>query len=562
MRRKLNRILIVLLLVCLVSAPFASAQYTDSITVLGGLGAISRDALEEMLDLVACKCAGGGGCECGSGGGGACACECTCEICTFLKAHPVGSIYMGTTSANPQTTYGGEWEQWGQGRVPVGAAGNGVNPSFTDYDGFLKTFAADETGGEYWHTLTIPEIPGHTHIQDAHTHIQDAHTHTQDAHTHTQDAHTHTQDAHSHSFLFGGRALTLGVSSGADINTGLGGGSMWGGSNWNGNSNTLQATTATNQNATATNQNATATNQNATAVNQSTGDGLSHNNVQPYVACYMWRRTGEGTSLCTNGGCACGGGSGGTGGGCDCEPYTATLPISITDNDISIDLSGYVTAGGLTTALGDYVASSSLTTILGSYVTSTSLTTTLTGYVTTSGLTTALGNYIAKADVKAPLYMDGSGLLALGTTTTGYALVSNGPDAWTERAITNIATSPTTPNVTVPFPPSGQGNNLVTANTLAHTMVVPDYANMSANKGGSWTVDKPGFVYAWNWIQDGYCYVNINGQAVGVAYFQGTSNWDTTTGFYPVAAGDVVTLTANNGYPGYIYWFPPRVVTF
>jgi len=350
MQKKLSRILIVLLLVCLVSAPFASAQYTDSIAVLGGLGAISRDALEAMLAAVACPC-DGGSCTCGAGGSGAgpctpcTTCECACEKCVFLRSHPAGSIYMTTDSASPAVTYGGIWAQWGQGKVPVGAAGGGVNPTFMDFDGVLKTFAPGETGGEYRHTLTIPEMPSHNH--------------------------TVPMEA-------GGTFFNVGSYYGINVST------AW-----------------------------------ANRAGSYTGGDGSHNNVQPYVACYMWKRDTADTdnscptSNCPSCVCACGGGGGA--GSCGCEPYTATFPISITDNDISIDLSGYVTTGGLTTALGDYVTSTSLTTTLAGYVTSTSLVTTLAGYVTTTGLTTALSNYYTKTEVDAlttwePMAIDTTGL--------------------------------------------------------------------------------------------------------------------------------------------------------
>lgn len=71
------------------------------------------------------------------------------------KFHPVGSIYMSatlSTAAQVEAAIGGTWVAWGAGRVPVG-----VDTNDADFD------TAEETGGEKTHTLTIQEMPSHSH---------------------------------------------------------------------------------------------------------------------------------------------------------------------------------------------------------------------------------------------------------------------------------------------------------------------------------------------------------------------------------------------------------------
>ena len=70
----------------------------------------------------------------------------------MLAIYPVGAIYMSTLNANPSTLFGGTWEAWGGGRVPVG-----VDTSN------LKYLLPNMQGGEETHTLTIDEMPAHTH---------------------------------------------------------------------------------------------------------------------------------------------------------------------------------------------------------------------------------------------------------------------------------------------------------------------------------------------------------------------------------------------------------------
>ncbi|NCB95603.1 MAG: hypothetical protein EOM35_03930 [Negativicutes bacterium] len=65
--------------------------------------------------------------------------------------YPVGSIYMSVNNTNPSNLFGGTWSAWGAGRVPVGVASSGTFNS------------VEKTGGAETHTLTIEQIPSHTH---------------------------------------------------------------------------------------------------------------------------------------------------------------------------------------------------------------------------------------------------------------------------------------------------------------------------------------------------------------------------------------------------------------
>ena len=73
---------------------------------------------------------------------------------TIANAYPVGSIYMNCSNAtNPATLLGfGTWSSFGAGRVLIG-----IDSSDTDFD------TAEETGGSKTHTLSVAELPAHSH---------------------------------------------------------------------------------------------------------------------------------------------------------------------------------------------------------------------------------------------------------------------------------------------------------------------------------------------------------------------------------------------------------------
>jgi len=120
--------------------------------------------------------------------------------------YPVGSIYFNAAVAtNPNTLLGfGTWAAYGGGRVMVGVHSSGT------FDGL------NETGGAETHTLSVNELPSHTHS-------------------------------------FADNTGTTNVSI-DDI-----------------------AHTITNR---------------VTGTTGATGGGAAHNNIQPYITVYMWKRTG------------------------------------------------------------------------------------------------------------------------------------------------------------------------------------------------------------------------------------------------------------------------------
>ena len=82
--------------------------------------------------------------------------------------YPVGSIYISTASTNPGTLFGGTWEAFAPGRVLIGAGqGNDGTTSMS--------FTASSEGGKFNETLTIDQIPSHSHEQVV---VADTHNNT------------------------------------------------------------------------------------------------------------------------------------------------------------------------------------------------------------------------------------------------------------------------------------------------------------------------------------------------------------------------------------------------
>lgn len=145
--------------------------------------------------------------------------------------YPIGSIFITTVNVNPSTYMGGTWARFGNGKTLVG-----IDENDADFN------VAEKNGGEKRHILTKDEMPSHSH---------------------------ETRDVNGHKAYFwawsGGPhpSPTLWIPGGN-----VSGGSMPAGGNPLMSKQAWEGYTTTD-----------------------TGGGNSHNNLQPYVTVYMWKRT-------------------------------------------------------------------------------------------------------------------------------------------------------------------------------------------------------------------------------------------------------------------------------
>lgn len=162
----------------------------------------------------------------------------------MLSVYPVGSIYMTTNATNPGDLFGGTWARWGSGRVPVSVNSNDANFN-----------AVEKTGGAATVTLTSSQIPSHVHTVPSHGHAATA----------------STAGEHSHNVQ---RWKAVNNVSGGQAYLAQG---------------SLDSTSYTSANGSHTHTIAVA-NQ-APFNTQATGGSGAHSNLQPYITCYMWKRT-------------------------------------------------------------------------------------------------------------------------------------------------------------------------------------------------------------------------------------------------------------------------------
>ncbi len=177
-------------------------------------------------------------------------------VAVMSRQYPVGEMLITRRSANPNTWLGfGTWVAYGEGKTLVG-----LNAAEAEFD------LLDKTGGAKTHTLAAGEIPGHTHsfsgsgttsVDGGHTHYiagndTVGYTGDIDAASVAARATNIAPQSNQMSMYKSALAATVGLTSTGTPHT---------------HTLTVSGTTG------------------------SAGSGTAHNNLQPYITVFFWKRT-------------------------------------------------------------------------------------------------------------------------------------------------------------------------------------------------------------------------------------------------------------------------------
>lgn len=230
------------------------------------------------------------------------------------KQNPIGKLYFSTSNTNPAEILGfGTWVLWGSGRVPVC-----VNESDTNFN------TVEKTGGESSITLSTSQIPSHTHtfsgsqVKSGNQSVNHTHSIPALSGSATGGAVKNgiTGGSHSHDIVYGsyihdivygshihdivyttdaapgfGKPRLAGLDKTKTTNDFIVTDFTVSSSTHTHNlpshthSVTTKASTSGKQSASHTH---TVT---AAGTNSNTGGGKSHSNLQPYITCYIFKRT-------------------------------------------------------------------------------------------------------------------------------------------------------------------------------------------------------------------------------------------------------------------------------
>jgi microcystin-dependent protein len=182
-------------------------------------------------------------------------------VAVMSRQYPVGEMLITRRSANPSTWLGfGTWEAYGQGKTLVG-----LNAAEAEFD------SLDKTGGAKTHTLAAGEMPNHTHSLSSGvtTSVDGGHDHYLFSNQHLAGTNSDIADGSTvnDALAFSGHSGDFGYSmvrANRSNSTTIGKSSSVAGHS---HTVTISGTTG------------------------SAGSGTAHNNLQPYITVYFWKRT-------------------------------------------------------------------------------------------------------------------------------------------------------------------------------------------------------------------------------------------------------------------------------
>ena len=204
------------------------------------------------------------------------------------KIYPVGSIYMSTTYSTieeVENAIGGEWEKYAQGRTIIG---EGIG---TDSNGLVKTFENNVTDGEYVHTLSSNEIASHTHSIPSLSGTTGSTGSGYSLHHTCQTKTTSSSGSHSH-----GLYKQVDNNSGTSLYVGGGNSSVVIYYKTDNSTTTLSAGAHTHTypdcylDSLSGVQSHSHTFSTGTSTTGSTGENTAHNNMEPYIVTYIYKR--------------------------------------------------------------------------------------------------------------------------------------------------------------------------------------------------------------------------------------------------------------------------------
>ena len=211
---------------------------------------------------------------------------------TLAEVYPVGSVYISVSPVSPSDLFGGEWEEFAPGQFLLGSS---------------SSHPAGTTGGEETHTLTVDELPVHSHSG---TVSLSGTTGSGGSHSHSGSAASVTGHSHSRGTMNITGTLTdavfdvaggtgafstnnnnvspYGGGTAANLqkrNASFSASSSWSGSTSSGGSHSHSLSVSS-----SGSHSHDLSGVSASLSTSEAGAGGAHNNMPPFISVYMWTR--------------------------------------------------------------------------------------------------------------------------------------------------------------------------------------------------------------------------------------------------------------------------------